>query len=162
MAIKQEELRNHRLVTGETNPMNKTALPVIGCIPLQVAKTGQFTTTDIEVMGDSSALFLTEFQKGMYLYSASLNELRKIEGITANDRMIIEFPFSADIAAVEDCYVVEAKYASVVTKNTGGSDALVQEVTLPSGEVDIRDFDLTCAPFSYNAQTSTLMFHISE
>ena len=162
MAIKQEENRNIRLVTGETNPDTGIALPVKGCIPLQKIQSGQFTSSGVIVTGDGNSLFEEEFGVDDWLYSASLNELRQVKAST-DKRLELNIAFSADIAAVEDVYKVGSdQYCSIVTKNTGSASALVQEVSLPEGEVDIRDFDLGCAPFTYDAQTSTLMFHISE
>lgn len=162
MAIKQEEKRNIRLVTGETNPDTGVVLPVKGCIPLQELQSGQFTSSGVNVVGDGSSAFEDEFGVDDWLYSASLNELRQVKSTYAK-RIELVNAFSVDIAVAEDVYKVRSnQYKSIVTKNTGGADALVQEVVLPDTEVDIRDFDLGCAPFTYDAQTSTLMFHISE
>ena len=162
MAIKQEENRNIRLVTGQTNPETGIALPAKGCIPLQEIQSGQFTSSGVNIIGDGSSDFGKEFGVDTWLYSASLNELRQVKA--SHDNAIeLNFAFSADIAVAEDVYKVRSnQYCSVVTKNNGGANALVQEVLLPDTEVDIRDFDLGCAPFTYNAQTSQLMFHISE
>ena len=162
MAIKQEENRNIRLVTGQTNPETGIALPIKGCIPLQDQKSGQFTTSGVNVIGDGSSKFNEQFGVDDWLYSVSLNEVRQVKA-SHDKSLVLKFAFSADIAIAEDVYKVRSnQYCSVVTKNTGVSDALVQEVILPTTEVDIREFDLGCAPFTYDAQTSTLMFHISE
>ena len=162
MAIKQEENSNIRLVTGQTNPETGIALPAKGCIPLQEQQSGQFTSSGVNVIGDGSSDFGKEFGVDSWLYSVSLNEVRQVK--SSHDKSIVlKFAFSADITVAEDVYKVRSnQYCSIVTKNTGAADALVQEVLLPTTEVDIRDFDLGCAPFTYDAQTSTLMFHISE
>ena len=161
MAVRNEEYVNVRLVTGEVNPETGVNLPITGCIPLQVAKSGQFTTDGINVLGDGSSEFETEFTVDDYLYSASLNEIRRITEVNEKN-IAIEYAFSADIAIAEDVYIAPRSiYRSVMVKNIGASVALMQEVSLPAAEVDIRDFDYGCAPFSYDAQASTLMFHLS-
>lgn len=162
MAIRQEETKNIRLATGEVNPETGVNLPVKGCIPLQKLQSGQFTSSGVNVVGDGNTDFAAEFGVDDWLYSASLNELRQVKS-SYSKRIELRYAFSADVTPAENVYKVRsAQYKSIVTKNTGANPALVQEVVLPTLEVDIREFDLGCSPFTYDAQTSKLMFHISE
>jgi len=162
MSVKQNEQATIRLTTGEVDPKTKVAVPTSGCIPYQKKISGKFTSGGVNVLGDGNTDFEAELFRGDFLYSASLNELRRIKAVTGL-LMELEYSFSADIAVAEDVYTVKSTvYKSIITKNVGASAALVQEVTLPSGELDIRDFDLGAAAFTYNAQTSTLMFELSR
>lgn len=98
MALKLEERKNIRLISGVIDPRTGAIVPVKGAMPLQQVKTAQFTTEGVGVLGDGSTVFDDEFKTDDWLYSASLNEARQIKSVTGQNNMTLYYGFSADIA----------------------------------------------------------------
>ena len=163
MALKLEERKNIRLVSGVIDPRTGAIVPVKGAMPLQQAQTAQFTTEGVDVLGDGSTVFDDEFKTDDWLYSVSLNEVRQIKAVTGTNNMELYYGFSADIVIAEDVYLVKTqRYKAIQVTNVGTTTTTLQEVPFSIGEVMTKEFELGCAPFTYDAIASILSFNLSE
>lgn len=136
MALKLEERKNIRLITGVIDPRTGAILPVKGAMPLQQVKTGQFSADGVDVLGDGNTVFDEEFKTDDWLYSASLNEVRQIKAVVGPDNMTLYYAFSADID--ED---VAASEVLTLTANVANNDTVTIDTKTYTFQTTLTDVD---------------------
>ena len=91
-----------------------------GVLTGTIAKTGTFTSgSESGVINGTSSLFKRELQVGDYLYSTTLNEVRKIISIRDELNMGIDRPFSTDLTGENVVIARRSWPRSIVVKDSG-------------------------------------------
>lgn len=100
------------------------------CFPLPILKNGTFTSTGVAVLVNPA----TSLEVGTYIYSSSLNEVKKITEITSATQYVIESSFSSDISVAENIYISDNSidYKEVDILNFGGVSGLLNGYEYPN------------------------------
>lgn len=132
-----------RLITGVDGFPNKGTLPAFRTL------TGTYSSSGVVVTGTSS-LFTTEVVEGDWLFNATTNELRKVQGVTIDTILILEAAFSSD-ASGEDVAACRTLYRSISITISGTVAATFNESTFQPGEVYSLNSNNSIAAVTYDA-----------
>lgn len=172
MSMRVQSEKSYLRVIANATPVTHNILGVIpnkGTFPLADTKTGTITSTPGSTGTDnkravvgSGTLFRTEAFVGDYIYAGDV--LRKITEVSTNTLLFVEYPFPATVTAAAFKVVRAGKYKTVLAKNTGPVDAILNEAKLEFGDSSIRDAEHGLAPLSYDvsAATAEITFELSE
>lgn len=100
------------------------------CFPLPIVRGGDFTSSGLTVTLTGTNVSI---EAGEWIYSASLNEVRRVREVLQNEQVTLESPFSTDIAVAEALYVADSSvvYSKVSVSNYGLANGFLNGQTFP-------------------------------
>lgn len=131
-------------------------------VPASTTWTGTVSTNGTTVTGSGTA-FLTEIQRGAWLWNKAQHEVRRVVDIVSDTEMIIDRAFSAELSGAnfEGVSKDDAKVVYMEIENTGGTATTIDNVALASGSTftngrpnprgEVRKF---CEPVHVDGATS--------
>lgn len=136
-----------RYITGQFG------FPKTGTLPKARLLTGTYSSVGVVVTGTSS-LFTTEIVEGDWLYNATTNELKRIQGITTDTILILEAAFSANASGelVQNCRTL---YRTISISITGSTTAKIDSRPWTANEVNTINAENSIAPITYEASAGT-------
>lgn len=120
--------------------------PAQGPLPFAIVKTGAVSSL-LTVVTGTGTLFTKELVQSDYLYNATSNEIRKITGIQNDTTLIIESPFTSELAAAA-VVITRVQYVSVAITATGAGTK--DGVAIASGQFLSFNSDGGISPFTYS------------
>lgn len=144
-------LSTRRLIAGSGST------PTQGPLPLATTLTGTMSSVGTVVTGVGS-LFTKDLVRSDHLYNTSTNEVRKISGISGDTILILDSPFSSDMAS-QAVLMSRAKYVSIGITATGGGQN--NNVAIASGQFLSFNGDGNIEPFTYSGSLTFDVGYIS-
>lgn len=143
--------------TPTTHPILGT-IPVKGCFPLPVTKTGTFQTDHSGNPGSNSGknvkgtstLFLSELSQGDFLADSN-GVLRRIKWIFSDTMLELEARFPVSQSGTLVKVVKKSYYNSIIARSTGTAAATLNEQNFAIGAVSYSEG----APMSYDVSTAS-------
>lgn len=130
-----------------------------GTIPSPLTANGTYNTTGIYVagVGAASATLRDKLVVGDYLYSSTLNQLRKVSGFSSKSGYaVLESSFTSNVSgdALQWCRPL---YRSVVVNNTGASTGSVKNngIQITTGQIQSFENDYGVSPMTYATSSTT-------
>ena len=146
-------LRMERVVTT-------TDIPVKGPLPLQNSLTGTFTSAGVIVFG-SGTTFTKDFVPGDWIYSATTNEIRKVEGVQSDTIMRVSSAFTSP-ALAQACNRVRGQLLRGLSIWVSGAGAVtINGDSFATGETYSVNSSSGIEPIVYDATGSTITFDLN-
>jgi hypothetical protein len=139
-----------KIPTIKTEITGRNGFPIKGPLGRSTTLTGMFSSAGRIVTG-TGTLFETEITGSGWLYSTTLNEVRKFTQINGNTNLYLETAFTSD-QTNESVIVVQPLYISIAAKNIHATnDAQINNRKFAAGEVKNYNFDDGMNPITYHA-----------
>lgn len=134
-------------------------------VPKSTAGTGTISTNgggDNQYIQGSGTSFLTELNRGAWIWDTDNDELRKVKEIISDTELVIFGSFTNTFSAIDLKYISkdDSQIIYLEIDNTGGSDTTIDGVTLKSdkvftdGQPDNNSESRLCLPRVVDGATS--------
>lgn len=121
-------------------------LPAQGTLPTNTTKTGTCSSL-LTIVTGTGTLFTKELVRSDYLYNSATNEIREITGIINDTTLIIEAPFTSELAG-QAVLMTRAQYISVAVTATGAGTK--DGIAVATGQFISLNSNNGVAPFTYS------------
>lgn len=124
-------------------------LPLKGPIPKGTTLSGTFSTNGIIVTGVGTKFSTDLGGVEGWLYSTSLNQLRKFRGYNSDISLQLETPFTSNVSG-DPMMVCFIRYTLVTISNLGANAGTVKERMFAAGEIETYPNDAGIEPITYD------------